>query len=241
MKTCLNNQCAKSLENNFLICPYCGIPQRRQTARRVRSVGTISTPVNGGLGPLVQCSRCGGAQVQKVSAIYRSGSWQSNGVTMQTGYGGQHDNLGFSTAYGRTMLASALAPPAAPYNDGIDKMIATPTALALLCYGVHNISCGIYNMCVDFVSGGYALYLVLGLISGFVGYKWLRYIWKPEKDLAQQMERYEHELSLWHKKWYCHHCDFVFLPPVAAQPVFQAEDDPVQRTIQGSSSYRVKP
>lgn len=164
------------------------------------------------------CRNCGIPSGQKVSAIYREGSWDSQSVAASVGVGYASTGQSILTVAesvgqgrGQTRLAQVLSPPNSPGVTNVSwgsVYLCSAATMGCLVFAVGNWVAG------QLVPGLGALLLAVGAGMG---------IWANRRQLAREQQqslreydaefrRYQLALQRWGELYYCGRCDMTYNP-----------------------------
>lgn len=140
------------------------------------------------------CIVCQNPNVQKVSALYQSGNWQTTSNTVMVGGGHMFGGNNFATlsggvtgTSGATQLAQFLAPPVCP------KLYTTE------------------NWVRFFVGGALAALLTFGLAIPFFAIAGL-FMASKQSAAQQQLAVFNRQMPRWTRLYYCSKCDNIYDP-----------------------------
>jgi len=173
----------------------------------------------------IDCVHCHSAQVQKVSAVCRQGTWSGSSVGVGVGYGrtsnGQSMSVvdtSVSTFSGATDISRLLAPPQMPCRDQSEILgIIVCSFAGLLCLA------GTVAMLVNdpqsHDTGTYVIAGLAGVATLFFTQCVVRYAintsqsnrnWKAQS--AGMIHRFNECVGNWNRLYYCQRCDVVYTP-----------------------------
>ncbi len=202
--------CPRCGQRAVLDMPACGrCGHQYRTGFRTQVVAP-RTPQNGG------CIVCGNAQVQKVSAIYQAGTWNSVAVGETVGYGMGMDGGGavfggesVSHVSGGTRLASVLAPPVQPpMQELAEFLVAWLLGLGAFCIAIFSIppfSASYSPMALLFA----ALCAAGSVLAAQVG------CWRKQQYQGfyeRAVTGWREASEIWNRLYYCPRCDHVYDP-----------------------------
>lgn len=224
-KTCPN--CQQRLALHMTHCGRCGVAQGVPTAPRAAAAfppQAVSMPVPSAT-PLpavpliIPCVTCSNADVQKVTAIYQSGSWTSSSNSLSVGGGHVWGGPNFTTVgttstkgQGVTGIAALLAPPVLPQPS--TSCLAPASIGCMVPFGAL-LGFGFMSTLSDKDGPNFAP-LIFALLC--IGGGLTIFFSETKNDKIRRSEHLQHEaqwrqaMALWETLLYCARCDSVYLP-----------------------------
>src|SRR5579871_6794182 len=202
-------QFAPSDEPTQIVTP----PPRQEASPPMQQMGIPPVPPTGPLldPNLFTCVVCGNPNVQKVSAIWQTGSWASVSAGMSYSYGhfsggGSLNTVGVSSVHhaGATQLARNLAPPAPPRQNGLAVGCLGIIAVFFGFWGVGFFLLGLAE--IGFMVVAVILFSIMGVAIAAIP----RQGRQDSERFAYDTLYYNRALYHWERLCYCSRCDCVY-------------------------------
>ena len=166
------------------------------------------------------CSNCHSESVQKVTAIYSSGTTTSHAHTTGNLSGLSYGSDGVGVVSGSTstltrgvsqsMLASKLSPPVAKSENWflLSLVVGVPVGIGFLF---------VFSIILKAVLGPGLISGIIWIASFFAGIilTFRFFISKANANKEYNRTVYADQMRDWQQQYYCHKCDSVFTPRTA--------------------------